>query len=89
MILGCLSGLVVVKNKILGGILVTLSIFVMIAATVFMLLSVETELMTFLQEAKWAWLWTTLPQVIAAVLAVCAAGGELLIWRVIQRCVVR
>ncbi len=36
MVLGCLSGMVLVKNKVLGGILVTLSIFVMIFVTVFL-----------------------------------------------------
>lgn len=89
MILGCLSGMVVVKNKILGSILITVSIFLMVAVIVFMVLSTETELMVYLLETEWAWLWTILPKVTAAVLAAAAAGGELLIWRVIQRYTVR
>ena len=89
MILGCLSGLVMVKNKILGSILVTVSIFVMVAVTVFMILSVETKVLVYLLDSKWAWLWTTLPKVMIVVLVAGAAGGEFLIWRVIQRYVVR
>ncbi len=89
MILGCLSGLVMVKNKILGSILVTVSIFVMVVVTVFMILSVETKVLVYLLDSKWAWLWTTLPKVMIVVLVAGAAGGEFLIWRVIQRYVVR
>ena len=89
MVLGCLSGLVLVKSKILGTILVTISIFVMIFVSAFMILSADTGIMDYLVETEWGWLWTTLPKVMAAVLAAGAVAGELLIWRVTQRCVVR
>ena len=49
----------------------------------------ETKIMDFLLDTEWGWLWTTLPKVMAAMLIVCAVGGELLIWRTIQRYVVR
>lgn len=89
MVLGCLSGLVMVKNKIIGTILVTLSILVMMGVTVFMLLSADTNIMDALLETQWAWLWINLPKMMTAVLAVGAVGGEFLIWKVIQRYVVR
>ena len=89
MVLGCLSGMVVVKHKVLGVILVTLSVFIMMGATCFMILLTETKIMDFLLDTEWGWLWTTLPKVMAAMLIVCAVGGELLIWRTIQRYVVR
>lgn len=89
MVLGCLSGMVMVKNKIIGSIVVTLSVLVMVGVTIFMLLSADTNIMVFLLETEWAWLWGALPKVMTAVLAVGAAGGELLIWRTIQRYVVR
>ena len=89
MVLGCLSGMVMVKNKIIGTILVTLSILVMMGVTVFMLLSADTNIMVFLLETEWAWLWVALPKVMIAVLAMGAVGGELLIWRTIQRYIVR
>ena len=89
MVLGCLSGMVVVKNKALGAILVTLSVFVMIGVTVFMILSADTGIMDYLVETEWGWLWTTLPKSLITALAAGAVGGELLIWRVIQRYVVR
>lgn len=89
MVLGCLSGMAMMKTKIVGTILVMLSIFVMIGATVFMLLSSDTNVMAHLREAGLGWLFTILPKVMIAALAVGAAGGELLIWRVIQRYVVR
>lgn len=89
MVLGCLSGMVVVKNKVLGAILVTLSVFVMIGVTVFMTLSADTGIMDYLAETEWGWLWTTLPRMMIAVLAVGAVGGEFLIWRTIQRYIVR
>jgi hypothetical protein len=89
MVLGCLSGMVVVKNKVLGAILVTLSVFVMIGVTVFMILSADTGIMDYLVETEWGWLWTTLPRMMIAVLAVGAVAGEFLIWKVIQRYVVR
>ena len=89
MILGCLSGMIMVKNKVLGTILLTLSIIVMLGVTVFMILSTETEIMVYLLDSKWSWMWSTLPKVMAAVLAAGAVGGEALIWWVIQRYVVR
>lgn len=89
MVLGCLSGMVMVKNKIIGTILVTVSIFVMVGVTIFMLLSADTNIMDALLETRWAWLWVNLPKVIAGVLAVGAVGGEFLIWKVIQRYIVR
>ena len=89
MVLGCLSGLVMVKSKIAGTILVTVSIFVMIFATAFMMLSADTGVMDYLLDTEWGWPWTTLPKAMLAVLAAGAVGGELLIWRVIQRYVVR
>ena len=89
MVLGCLSGLVMVKSKIAGTILVTISIFVTIFATVFMMLSADTGVMDYLLDTEWGWPWTTLPKAMLAVLAAGAVGGELLIWCVIQRYVVR
>ena len=89
MVLGCLSGLVMVKSKILGTILVTISIFVMIFVTVFMILSADTGIMNYLMETEWGWLWTTLPRIMIAVLSAGAVGGEFLIWKVVQRYVVR
>ena len=89
MVLGCLSGLVLVKSKILGTILVTISIFVMIFVTVFMILSADTGVMNYLVETEWGWLWTTLPRIMIAVLSAGAVGGEFLIWKVVQRYVVR
>ena len=89
MVLGCLSGLVMVKNKIIGTILVTLSVFVMVGVTIVMILSSETRFMSYLLDTEWGWLWTTLPKAGLAVLAVSAVGGEFVIWRVIQRYVVR
>ena len=89
MVLGCLSGLVLVKSKILGTILVTISIFVMIFVTAFMILSADTGVMNYLVETEWGWLWTTLPRIMIAVLAAGAVGGEFLIWKVVQRYVVR
>ncbi len=89
MVLGCLSGLVMVKSKIAGATLVTISIFVMIFVTVFMILSADTGIMDYLMETEWGWLWTTLPRIMIAVLSIGALGGEFLIWKVVQRYVVR
>ena len=89
MVLGCLSGLVMVKSKIAGTILVTVSIFVMIFVSVFMILSADTGVMNYLVETEWGWLWTTLPRIMIAVLSAGAVGGEFLIWKVVQRYVVR
>ena len=89
MVLGCLSGLVMVKSKIAGATLVTISIFVMIFVTVFMILSADTGIMNYLMETEWGWLWTTLPRIMIAVLSIGAVGGEFLIWKVVQRYVVR
>lgn len=89
MVLGCLSGLVMVKNKIVGSILVTVSIFVMVMVTVFMILSADTNIVENLLETEFGWLFTVLPRVMIGVLAVGAVGGELFIWWFIQRCIVR
>lgn len=89
MVLGCLSGMVMVKNKIIGSILVTVSIIIMVAVTMFMLLFTDARMMGAFQEAGLGWVFTTLPMVMTAVLAVGAVGGELLIWHTIQRYIVR
>ena len=89
MVLGCLSGMVMVKNKIIGSILVTVSIIIMVAVTMFMLLFTDARMMEAFQEAGLGWVFTTLPVVMTAVLAMGAVGGELLIWRTIQRYIVR
>lgn len=89
LVLGCLSGLLMVKNKVLGTIVVILSVFIMMGATVFLLLSSETGMIDFLPRTPWQRLLNALPKVLAGTLAVSFAGGELLIWRTIQRYVVR
>ena len=89
MVLGCLSGLVVVKNRVLGFILVTVSVIIMVVVTIFMLLFTDAMMTEPFQEAGLGWVFTVLPKVIVAVLAVSAVGGELLIWRTIQRYIVR
>ena len=89
MVLGCLSGMVMVKNKIIGSIRVTVSIIIMVAVTMFMLLFTDARMMEAFQEAGLGWVFTTLPVVMTAVLAMGAVGGELLIWRTIQRYIVR
>ena len=89
MVLGCLSGLVVVKNKILGFILVTVSVIIMVVVTIFMLLFTDAMMTEPFQEAGLGWVFTVLPRVMTAVLAVGAVGGELLIWRTIHRYIVR
>ena len=89
MILGCLSGLITIKHKGLGVFLMTVSVLALMGATIFLILSAETDLMDFLREdPQWAWV-AALPRIIAGVLAAAAAGGELIIWRTIQRFTVR
>lgn len=89
MVLGCLSGLVLVKSKILGGVLVTISIFVMIFVTIFMILSADTGVMDTLLDSEWGWFFAVLPKAGLTVLSVGAVGGEFLIWKVVQHYVVR
>lgn len=86
LVLGCLGGLLMVKSKVLGTIVVILSVLVMTGATAFMLLFTETNVIVLFE---WAWLFTTLPKLLAGVLAVSFVGGELLIWRTIRRYTVR
>ena len=89
MVLGCLSGLVVVRHKVLGFILVTVSVIIMVVMTIFMLLYTDDYVIATVSNTEWGWFWDALPKALAAVLAVGAVGGEFLIWRVIQRYVVR
>lgn len=89
MVLGCLSGMVVVKNKVLGAILVTVSVIIMVVVTVIMLLYTDDYVIATVSNTEWGWFWDALPKVTTAVLAVSAVGGELLIWRTIQRYIVR
>lgn len=86
LVLGCLGGLLMVKSKVLGTIVIIISMFITIGATVFLLLSTETNVIVLFE---WAWLFTTLPKLLAGVLALSFVGGELLIWRTIRRYTVR
>lgn len=89
LVLGCLGGLLMVKSKVLGTIVVILSVLVMTGATVFMLLSTDAGMAGAFSGTQWEWLFTTLPKILAGVLAAAFAGGELLIWRTIRRYTVR
>ncbi len=86
LILGCLSGLLMVRSTILGTIVVIFSVLLMTGANALMLLFADTNLAVLFD---WAWLFTSLPKILAGVLAVSFVGGELLIWRTIQRYTVR
>lgn len=88
LVLGCLSGLVLIKRKGLGIFLITLSVLVLMAATVILILSAEVGLEDFLLESGWGWLIAA-SKIVIGLLAAAAVGGEFLIWRVIQRHVVR
>ena len=89
MILGCLSGMLMVRHKVLGTLVVVLSVFAMIGVTVVLMLLADTSMMDFLYDTQWGGMWSALPGAMAAGLALTAVGGEYLIWRAIQRFVVR
>lgn len=89
MVLGCLCGILVTKNRSLGVVLTCLFFFVMIVVTVYLFLSSDAGIMEVLLASRWSWLWTALPRVLLALAALGAAGGELLLWRFVQRYVVR
>jgi len=89
LVLGCLGGLLVARHKVLGALVITAAVLVLMGATVLMLLTSDTRLGDFVLETEWAWLWTVLPKIIVGVLAVSVVGGEAIIWRSIQRYVVR
>lgn len=88
MVLGCLCGLLMIKHKGLGVFTMVLAVFLLMGATVFLILSAETEVMDFVRGEGWGWL-TALPGIVAGVLAAAAAAGEVVIWRTIRRFVVR
>ena len=89
MVMGCLCGLLMARHRVLGTILVVLSILAAMMLVAFMLLSAESRLMDLLRASRWGWLWRGLPGVLAVLLAVGTAGSELLMWRFIQRYAVR
>ena len=89
MILGCLSGMLMVRHKVLGTLVVVLSVFAMIGITMVLMLLADTSMMDFLYDTQWGGMWSALPGAMAAGLALTAVGGEYLIWRAIQRFVVR
>lgn len=89
LVLGCLGGLLMVRNKILATLIIIASCFIMLGATVFMLLFTDTRMTITLTGSGWEWIFTTLPRLTIIFLAVAAVGGELLIWRAIQRYTVR
>ncbi len=89
LVLGCLGGLLIARHKVLGMLVIVAAVFVMMGATVFLLLTSDTRFADLVLETEWAWLWTALPKIIAGVLAVSVAGGEAVIWRSIRRYTVR
>lgn len=89
LVLGCLVGLLMERHRMLAAFLL---VFVCLAAsggTAFMLIVTDTRMVTVLTGDGWGWLFTTLPKVLPAVLAIAAAGGELLMWRAIRNYTVR
>lgn len=89
LVLGCLLGLLMVRHRVLAAIMIALSSFIMMGSTMYMLLSAQTNITVFLTGAGWGWLFTTLSKILPVILIAGAAGGELLMWRAIQRYTVR
>lgn len=89
LVLGCLLGLLMVRHRVLTAIILTLSCLIMMGSTMYMLLSAQTNITVFLTGAGWGWLFTTLSKILPVILIAGAAGGELLMWRAIQRYTVR
>lgn len=88
-VLGCLLGPLMVRHRVLATIIIAFSSFIIMGSTMFMLLSAQTNIVVFLTGHGWEWLFATLPNILPAVLAITAAGGELLMWRAIQNYTVR
>lgn len=89
LVLGCLLGLLTVRHRVLATIILTLSVFIMMGSTMFMLLSAQTNITVFFTGIGWEWLFTTLPRTLPVILIALAAGGELLVWRAIRNYTVR
>lgn len=89
LVLGCVTGLLMERHRMLTAFLL---VFVCLAAsggTAFMLIITDIRMVTVLTGDGWGWLFTTLPKILPAGLAVISVGGELLIWRVIRNYTVR
>lgn len=81
MALGCLAGLVFVRSKVVGVIVMVVSVFFFIALLVMLLLASDLTA----HPGLWGSLPWILPLALTAVTAVC----EWFIWRTIKRSVVR
>lgn len=79
MSLGCLVGLVFIRSKIWGVVLMVASMLVFIAALVLLLLASD----------KTIHLWGDLPGVLTLIMVVILAVSEIFIWRTVNRSVVR
>lgn len=84
-ILGCLSGLLLAKSKLLGGIVMVLSLFAVLAGTLFVQMS------AFLGKSRplLGGIWGDLPVITLAIFLVLLAGGDAAIWRTIRGYIVR
>ena len=78
--LGCLSGIVSVKNRTWGAVCVVGSLLLGLGAMVLLLISGNHGSIH---------LWGDLPAILFGVMAAAFAASEVVIWRVIQRCCVR
>ena len=84
-ILGCLSGLLLAKSKLLGGIVMVLSLFAVLVGTMLVQLSA-------LLGKSWPLLggiWGDLPVITLAIFLMLLAGGDAAIWRTIRGYTVR
>lgn len=78
--LGCLAGIVSVKNRTWGAVCVVGSLLLGLGAVVLLLISGNHGSIH---------LWGDLPAILFGVMAAAFAASEVVIWRVIQRCCVR
>lgn len=88
-VLGCLLGLLMERHRMLAAFLLVLACLGFSVGTAFMFIFTDSRMVVVLTGDGWGWLFTTLPKILTAVLAVIAVGGDLLIWRVIQTYTVR
>ena len=88
-VLGCLFGLLMVRHRLLAALLLVFVCLGMSVGTALMLMATDTRMAVVLTGDGFGWLFTTLPKLLTAALAVISAGGELLMWRAIRNYTVR
>lgn len=88
-LLGCLSGLAMVRSKVAGIVLIVAAVLFLLVGTIILSVLADLKLWNFLSTGEWSGLWNCLPFALLGAAVLIVLVSEAIIWRTVGRFMVR